>query len=169
MTEENEFDETYAEYKVVGKKFLRQFGSMTGWFRSVSRSALVKFVSVDFSSDKNDSDLSVIKNGSLRSHRMAENPQYKSSTSQVYANEEFLKSQKQREMIQFSCLRLSFIIILSTARDPQMVCSTDSVLQKIAYPRYITKKSTRTKQGWNWSVDLWVQLLVLAQQLWYFI
>ena len=154
MTEENEFDETYAEYKVVGKKFLRQFGSMTGWFRSVSRSALVKFVSVDFSSDINDSDLSVIKNGSLRSHRMAENPQYRSSTSQVYANEEFLKSQKQRETIQFSGLRLSFIITLSTARDPQTVCKRS--LYKLGMDQ-------------NRSVELWIQQLVLAQQLWFFI
>ena len=154
MTEENEFDETYAEYKVVGKKFLRQFGSMTGWFRSVSRSALVKFVSVDFSSDINDSDLSVIKNGSLRSHRMAENPQYRSSTSQVYANEEFFKSQKQRETIQFSGLRLSFIITLSTARDPQTVCKRS--LYKLGMYQ-------------NQSVELWIQQLVLAQQLWFFI
>ena len=128
MTEENEFDETYAEYKVAGKKFLREFRSMTFDRPSVARSALVKFVSVDFSSDI--SDLSVIKNGSLRSHRMTGNPQYKSNTSQVYANEEFLKSQKQKEMIQFSCLRLSFIITLSTARDPQTVCTTND--------RYIT-------------------------------
>ena len=154
MTEENEFDETYAEYKVVGKNFLWQFGSMTGWFRSVFRSALVKFVSVDFSSDINDSDLSVIKNGSLRSHRMAENPQYRSSTSQVYANEEFFKSQKQRETIQFSGLRLSFIITLSTARDPQTVCKRS--LYKLGMDQ-------------NRSVELWIQQLVLAQQLWFFI
>ena len=38
---------------------------------------------------------------------MAVNPEY--------ANHQFLESQKQRKMIQFSCLRLSFIITLSSA------------------------------------------------------
>ena len=32
-----------------------------------------------------------------------------------YANEDFLRNQKQKKMIEYSCLKLSFIITLSTA------------------------------------------------------
>ena len=71
----------------------------------------------DFDSDQNKTSTS--KHDCHKSHRMVVNPQYQTqpvpySMSQ-YANEDFLRNRKPKKMIEFSCLKLSFIIILSTA------------------------------------------------------
>jgi len=50
---------------------------------------------------------------------MTGNPRYRAEpvpyALRQYANEDFLRNQKQKKMIEFSCLELSFIITLSTA------------------------------------------------------
>ena len=71
----------------------------------------------DFKSDQNET--STCKNDCHKSHRMVANPRYHTepvpySMSQ-YANEDFLRNRKPKKMIEFSCLKLSFIITLSTA------------------------------------------------------
>ena len=78
---------------------------------------ILSFLSDDFNSDQNKASIS--RNSSHKSHRMAVNPRYRTEpvpySLRQYANEDFLRNQKQKKMIEFSCLKLSFIITLSTA------------------------------------------------------
>ena len=77
----------------------------------------LSFLSDDFQSDTNRASIS--GNSCHKSHRMAVNPRYRTEpvpySLRQYANEVFLRNQKQKKMIEFSCLKLSFIITLSTA------------------------------------------------------
>ena len=78
---------------------------------------ILSFLSDDFHSDQNK--VSISRNSSHKSHRMAVNPRYRTEpvpySLRQYANEDFLRNQKQKKMIEFSCLKLSFIITFSTA------------------------------------------------------
>ena len=71
----------------------------------------------DFDSHQNET--STCKNDCHKSHRMVVNPRYHTQpvpySMNQYANEDFLRNRKPKKMIEFSCLKLSFIIILSTA------------------------------------------------------
>ena len=80
----------------------------------ISLNFLLHF-SDDFNSHQNETN----KNDKHKSHRMVANPRYHTQpvpySMNQYANEDFLRNRKPKKMIEFSCLKLSFIIILSTA------------------------------------------------------
>ena len=71
----------------------------------------------DFDSHQNET--STCENDCHKSHRMVVNPRYHTQpvpySINQYANEDFLRNRKRKKMIEFSCLKLSFIITLSTA------------------------------------------------------